>query len=153
MKPYRIALACLLCLLTHRANSQPGSPVHPVVVRLDSGEVARRAYVAFDTAYYQQWRRQQAADQVQLDLRARRLAVYGQRQRLTDSLAAGQLAESVRERAALARATADFDQLHAQTVRALAQPPRPVLLLDGHFYAGGALGALAVALLFVFLHR
>ena len=135
-----LLLLCLCCLRPHPASSQAVAPLPPVVVRLDSGEVALRRYACLDTATY----------------RAVRLAVAavpGLRQRVAlleydRQLLERQVADARREGRA---AHADFTAATAQARQLEALPVRPPLLLDSRVYASAGAG-MVLALLYCLLH-
>jgi len=137
-------LPLLLCLLCRPAHSQ-------VVVQLATGDVVRQPLVGLDTATYRHTRQYVAAAGQLLLVRADRIAQLERSGRLCDSLATATAAEVRRQRATAAGSEADFQKLAAQAQRALATPPRPPLLLDGHTYKGVGAGAVLAVLLKVFI--
>jgi len=122
-----------------------------VVVQLAAGDVAQQPLVGLDTATYRHTRQYVAAAGQLLLVRADRIAELERSGRLCDSLATAASAELRRQRATASANEADFQRLAAQANRALATPPRPPLLLDGHTYKGAVLGGVGLLLLKLFI--
>lgn len=135
------------------ASSQPRpvAPLRPLVVRLDSGTIARRALVGIDTAAYRSMRVNTALDQRQLAERAAQLKQLNALRRL-DSISTMRLADEA------ASTRRDNEQLHKAlrkqeviSSKALALPLRPPLLLDSHTYIGAGAAAIFLAALKLFI--
>lgn len=135
------------------ASSQPRpvAPLRPLVVRLDSGSMAKRALVGIDTAAYRSLRVNTALDQRQLAERAAQIKQLNDLRRL-DSLSTMRLAD---EAASTRRDNADLHKAlrkqEAISSKALALPLRPPLLLDSHTYIGGGVTAILLAALKLFI--
>ena len=112
------------------------APLRPLVVRLDSGSIARRPLVGLDTAAWRSMRVNTALDQRQLAERAAQIVQLNALRRL-DSLSTMRLAD---EAASTRRDNADLHQAlrkqEARTKQVLALPLRPPLLLDSHTWLG-----------------
>lgn len=135
--------ACLLlplCLLTRPASSQPIAPLRPVVVRLETGDVARQPLIGLDTATYGGTRRYVTAAGQLLLVRADRIAQLERSGRLADSVQATQADELRRCRAGQAATTADYEKMRAAATAGLAVRPRPPWLLDPRTWKAGAVG-------------
>ena len=141
----------LLCLLTRPASSQPIAPLRPVVVRLETGDVARQPLIGLDTATYGGTRRYVAAAGQLLLVRADRIAQLERSGGLADSVQTAQADELRRCRAGQAIRDADIKRLAEASHSLLAVRPRPPWLLDSHTYKGAGLGAAALLLLKVFV--
>ena len=141
----------LLCLLTQPASSQAIAPPHPMVVRLETGDIARQPLIGLDTATYGGTRRYVAAAGQLLLVRADRIAQLERSGRLADSVQVAYAAELRRCQAGRAATEADYERMRAAARVALASPPRPPWLLDSHTYKGVGAGAVLAVLLKVFI--
>ena len=137
--PKAFLLWCCLCAhLT--ATSQTIAPLRPLVVSLDSGQTIRRPLVGLDTAFYRA---------VRLKVDRVGLLEYG---RTLDAAQVLQLqAELRRCRGQVDLGNHDFEALAAVNTKLAALPVRPPLLLDGRFYSGCGVGAVALLALKIFL--
>lgn len=140
LKRFLLLLLCVCPWLPRTSKAQALSPLRSIVVALDSGDVARRAYICLDSATYRVARQQLAAVP---DLRQRVTLLTYDRQLLEQQLAAAR-------REGLA-AHADFTAATAQARQLEALPTRPPLLLDGRVYTSAGAGVL-LALLYSLLH-
>lgn len=146
-----LCLLPLLCLLTRPASSQPIAPLRPVVVHLETGDVARQPLIGLDTATYGGTRRYVAAAGQLLLVRADRIAQLERAGRVADSTTTAALTELRRYQATAATNEAAFKKLATATNRALGKPPAPPLLLDPHFYQGTLAGVVGAVLLKLFV--
>lgn len=157
MKPFLlIALSACLCLSSHRASSQTRTAIaslRPLVVRLDSGTVTKRALIGIAPAAYLALREERATDEQLLLVRASRIATL-QAQHRADSLDRQATSSELRStRLDIARLNAELTSQEVRTRKLLALPLQRPLLLDGHTYVGGLAGLLGAALLKVFVFR
>jgi hypothetical protein len=123
------------------------------VVRLEVGDVAKRPLIGIDTATYRSTRQYVAAAGQLLLVRADRITALERGAKLSDSVRTAYADELRRCRAGAASTSADYDRMRQAARVALASPPRPPLLLDGHFYQGTALGAVAVMVITALLRH
>lgn len=135
-----LLILSLLCLSTRPASSQAVAPLRPLVVTLDSGTVAARYYVAMDSATYRAVRTRVAdADRAEYDQHLSELQVAQLRAELSRCRGAGDAGNK------------DFDVLARDTRALETAVPRPLLLLDGHFYKGIAVGAVLLEAFRIFI--
>lgn len=152
-----LCLLLLSCLLSRPASSQPSPSLQERglgggVFRLDSGTVASRPLIGLDPATYATTRQYVSTAQQLLAVRAERVVQLERATHLADSLSLVVSAELRRCRQQAAASEAEFQVLAAQARQAVAQPVRPPLLLDGHFYKGCGVGAVALVVLRLLVH-
>lgn len=148
-----LLLCCHLLLagkLPANAQASAAEPTAPVVVRLDSGDVARQRYVCVDTTTYAKLQTAMQAGrtllaQQALDAYDRQLA--DKQLRLTE-------AELARCRGQKAAGNTEFNTLATQADNVFRQVQiRPPLLLDGRLYRGMLTGVvLSEAIRIFFFH-
>lgn len=125
----------------------PIAPLQPLVVRLDSGSVTKRALIGLDPGAYQDLRQERATDEQLLLVRAS--LIRTQRAQLrADSIERAATGNELRStRLDIARLNAELTSQEVRTRKLLAQPLQKPLLLDGHTYVGGLAGLVGAALL------
>jgi hypothetical protein len=121
------------------------------VVRLEVGDVAKRPLIGIDTATYRSTRQYVAAAGQLLLVRADRITALERGAKLSDSVRTAYADELRRCRAGASATSADYERMRQAARVALASPPRPPLLLDGHTYKGVGLGGVLAVLLKVFV--